>query len=85
MSTAMSTLQGLKIAMTSDYVPDTTWGWMMGLFGWVTPFLTMIIPVCIIFLLICCCGPFLLQCLMNRIYATMDSMMGQRYDKIPLR
>ncbi|XP_056336855.1 HERV-H_2q24.3 provirus ancestral Env polyprotein [Danio aesculapii] len=67
MRDALGTLTKLKNAMTADYRPDHNGGWNIfhNLFGWVTPFISMMIPIIVVVLLICCCGPCLVCIMYN--------------------
>ncbi|XP_060756697.1 uncharacterized protein LOC132867707 [Neoarius graeffei] len=52
------------------------WGWLHVLFGGLAPYISMIIPVLVIGLLVCICGPFLFRCCMDRIYNMMVAHSG---------
>ena len=73
---AVEELRKMAHKLYGDESQEKDWGWglMHSLFGWVTPFVPMLIPILLILLAVCIFGPCLMQCLMNKVYATISSM-----------
>lgn len=50
------------------------WGFLESLFGSLAPYVSMVVPVLIIFLCVCIFGPCLLRCFMERMYRMVNAL-----------
>nr|XP_021323465.1 uncharacterized protein LOC110438088 [Danio rerio]XP_021330366.1 uncharacterized protein LOC110439296 [Danio rerio] len=59
------------------------WGFLESLFGSLAPYVSMVVPVLIIFLCVCIFGPCLLRCFMERMYRMVNAL-GKGYEHLAM-
>lgn len=83
--TEIDKMNRIAAQLNLDEQSKSGWGWSLfhSLFGFLTPYVAMIIPILVVLFFLCTFGPCIFRCILNRVYAMVTAFQEPRY--IPLR